>query len=58
LDRLNLLKHFNEDFGQAIVMVSYEPDHTKYFDSVIRLRDGLVETKGKEKLLIISMEKR
>ncbi|MCK4428807.1 MAG: ABC transporter ATP-binding protein [Candidatus Aenigmarchaeota archaeon] len=40
---LKLLKHFNKDFGQTIVMVSHEPEHVKYFDRIIRIRDGLLE---------------
>ncbi len=40
---LNLLKHFNQDFGQTIVMVSHEPEHTKYFGMVIRIKDGLLD---------------
>ena len=40
---LNLLKHFNEDYGQTIVMVSHDPEQMKYFDRIIRIRDGLME---------------
>ena len=40
---LNLLKQFNQDFGQTIVMVSHEPEHKKYFDRVITIKDGLIE---------------
>ena len=40
---LNLLKHFNQNFGQTIVMVSHEPEHKKYFHRVIRIKDGLLE---------------
>ena len=40
---LNLLKHFNHDFGQTIVMVSHEPEHERYFKRLIRIRDGLLE---------------
>ena len=40
---LDLLKHFNEDFSQTIVMVSHEPEHEKYFDRVTKIRDGLLE---------------
>ena len=40
---LNLLKHFNEDYGQTIVMVSHDPNQIKYFDRVIKIRDGLIE---------------
>ncbi|MCK4729745.1 MAG: ABC transporter ATP-binding protein [Candidatus Aenigmarchaeota archaeon] len=40
---LELLKHFNKHFRQTIVMVSHEPEQIKYFDRVIRIRDGLLE---------------
>ena len=40
---LNLLKHFNEDHGQTIVMVSHDPEQMKYFDRVLRVKDGLLE---------------
>ena len=40
---LNLLKKFNETYGQTIIMVSHDPDQIKYFDRVIRVRDGLIE---------------
>jgi putative ABC transport system ATP-binding protein len=39
---LNLFKNINEEVGQTIVMVSHEDWHTKYFDRIIRLRDGKV----------------
>ncbi|MCK4808779.1 MAG: ABC transporter ATP-binding protein [Candidatus Aenigmarchaeota archaeon] len=40
---LNLLKHFNEDYGQTIVMVSHDLEQIKYFDRIIRIKDGLLE---------------
>ncbi len=40
---LKLLKHFNEDYGQTIVMVSHDPEQMKYFDRIIRIKDGLLE---------------
>ena len=40
---LNLLKHFNEDYGQTIVMVSHDAEQMKYFDRIMRVRDGLLE---------------
>jgi len=39
---LNLFAKINEEKGQTIVMVSHEEWHMKYFDRVIRLRDGKV----------------
>jgi putative ABC transport system ATP-binding protein len=39
---LNLFEKINEEKGQTIVMVSHEEWHMKYFDRVIRLRDGKV----------------
>ncbi len=40
---MKLLKEFNESFGQTIVMVSHEPEQIKYFDRVIRVKDGLLD---------------
>lgn len=40
---LNLLKKFNREHGQTIIMVSHEPEHTKYFDRVLWMRDGRLE---------------
>jgi putative ABC transport system ATP-binding protein len=39
---LNLLTEFNKQ-GQTVIMVSHEPEHVKYFDRVVRIRDGVVE---------------
>jgi len=39
---LNLFAKINQEKGQTIVMVSHEEWHMKYFDRVIRLRDGKV----------------
>ncbi len=41
-DILKLLTEFNKQ-GQTIIMVSHEPEHVKYFDRVVRIRDGIVE---------------
>lgn len=40
---LNLLKKFNREHGQTIIMVSHEPEHTKYFDRIFWMRDGRLE---------------
>ncbi len=40
---MDLLKQFNNEYGQTIVMVSHDPEQVKYFDRVIRIRDGLIE---------------
>lgn len=40
---LKLLKNFNKEFGQTIVMVTHENEDRKYVDRVIWLRDGLME---------------
>ncbi len=39
---LKLLINFNKQ-GQTVIMVSHEPEHIKYFDRVVRIRDGVVE---------------
>jgi putative ABC transport system ATP-binding protein len=41
---LDLFRKFNREFGQTIVMVTHEPEDRKYVDSVITLKDGLVDT--------------
>jgi putative ABC transport system ATP-binding protein len=43
---LNLFEKINEEMSQTIVMVSHEDWHTKYFDRVIRLRDGKIVDGG------------
>ena len=40
---LDMLKRFNKAQGQTIVMVSHDLEQIKYFDRVIRIRDGLLE---------------
>ncbi len=39
---LKLLQKFNKE-GQTILMVTHEPEHEKYFDKIIKIRDGKVE---------------
>jgi len=39
---LDLLTAFNKK-GQTVIMVSHEPEHVKYFDRVIRIKDGVIE---------------
>lgn len=40
---LKLLKEFNEAHGQTIIIVSHEPEQTKYFDRIFWMRDGKLE---------------
>jgi len=39
---LQLFKDLNKKTGQTIIMVSHEPEHVKYFDRVIYIRDGKI----------------
>jgi len=41
---LELFRSVNRDLGQTIVMVSHEPWHMEYFDRIINIRDGLIDT--------------
>ena len=41
---LDLFRKVNREFGQTIVMVTHEEWHTSFFDRVIHLRDGLLDT--------------
>jgi putative ABC transport system ATP-binding protein len=41
---LELFKAVNRDLGQTVVMVSHEPWHTEYFDRIISIRDGVLDT--------------
>jgi putative ABC transport system ATP-binding protein len=40
---LQLLTKFNKGNDQTIIMVTHEPEHAKYFDRIIRIKDGVVE---------------
>ncbi len=42
---LKLLKKYNEEYNQTIIMVTHETSHIKYFDRVVKIKDGLVEKK-------------
>jgi putative ABC transport system ATP-binding protein len=51
---LELFRAVNRELGQTIVMVSHEPWHQEYFDRIIFIRDGLLDTthstgEGKQK---------
>ena len=41
---LELFRKVNREFGQTIVMVTHEEWHMSFFDRVIHLRDGLLDT--------------
>jgi putative ABC transport system ATP-binding protein len=41
---LELFRKVNRDFGQTIVMVTHEEWHISFFDRIIHLRDGLLDT--------------
>ena len=41
---LELFRAVNRDLGQTVVMVSHEPWHMEYFDRIIFIRDGLLDT--------------
>jgi len=41
---LELFRAVNRELGQTIVMVSHEQWHTEYFDRIILIRDGLLDT--------------
>lgn len=44
-DILKLFKKFNKENNQTIIMVSHDTDQIKYFDRVIRVVDGKLESK-------------
>ncbi len=41
---LELFRAVNRELGQTIVMVSHEPWHMEYFDRIIFIRDGVMDT--------------
>jgi putative ABC transport system ATP-binding protein len=41
---LDLFRKLNRDFRQTIVMVSHEEWHKQYFDRIIAMKDGVIET--------------
>lgn len=41
---MKLLKSFQEQFSQTVVMVTHDPRATEYADRVVRVRDGEVES--------------
>ena len=43
---LELFRRLNKELGQTIVMVTHEPEDEKYVDSVVWLKDGLIEKVG------------
>ena len=46
---LDLFRSVNRDLGQTVVMVSHEPWHMQYFDRIIFIRDGLLDTERMER---------
>ena len=40
---LDLFSKLNRDLHQTIVMVSHEEWHTRYFDRIISMKDGVIE---------------
>ncbi|HNO08290.1 MAG TPA: ATP-binding cassette domain-containing protein, partial [Methanoregulaceae archaeon] len=41
---LDLFRKLNHDLHQTIVMVSHEEWHKQYFDRIISMTDGVIET--------------
>jgi len=41
---LDLFRKLNRDLHQTIVMVSHEEWHKQYFDRIISMKDGVIET--------------
>jgi putative ABC transport system ATP-binding protein len=46
---LELFRAVNQDLGQTVVMVSHEQWHMEYFDRIIFIRDGLLDTERMER---------
>ncbi|NLX49124.1 MAG: ABC transporter ATP-binding protein [Methanospirillum sp.] len=43
---MDLFASINRELGQTVLMVSHEDEHRRYFDRIVRLRDGRVEEEG------------
>ena len=47
---LDLFRKLNRDLHQTIVMVSHEEWHKQYFDRIISMKDGVIETDNNNRL--------
>jgi len=47
---LDLFKRLNKNLNQTIVMVSHEEWHKSYFDRIISMKDGVIETEKTDNL--------
>jgi putative ABC transport system ATP-binding protein len=47
---LDLFKRLNKNLNQTIVMVSHEEWHKSYFDRIISMKDGIIETEKTDNL--------
>ncbi len=47
---LDLFKRLNKNLNQTIVMVSHEEWHKVYFDRIISMKDGIIETEKTDNL--------
>ena len=47
---LDLFKRLNKNLKQTIVMVSHEEWHKSYFDRIISMKDGVIETEKSDTL--------
>ena len=47
---LDLFKRLNKNLNQTIVMVSHEEWHKSYFDRIISMKDGVIETEKTDTL--------